>query len=61
MKAASWTIRNGKSPTPKRPRQSRIIVGRSVRYWACAAGVALALVPVAPLIANGTSGATMPL
>lgn len=40
---ASWTKRNGKSPSPQTRRQSRIIAGKSLRYWA---GLRRALEPI---------------
>jgi len=60
MKFANCTMKNGKSPTPNRDRQSAIIVGSRVRYWRARPALDSPWYQIAPLIANGTRGAIMP-
>ena len=57
MKFASCTKRKGKSPRPQARRQSRIIAGKSVRYWKAAPALLSPWYQIAPRIASGVSGA----
>jgi hypothetical protein len=56
---ASWTKRNGKSPRPHARRQSRIIAGKSVRYWKAAPALLSPWYQIAPRIESGARGASM--